>query len=82
MPLYVFLPDDAGKDGNEKGKMVKVWNGLGNELLNLDKYELVFPIDANVETKARLVGALFLMNEIFFASEREQEGSAGDLGAL
>ena len=31
-----------------------------------DKFEVEFPADANTNAKARLLGALFLINQLFF----------------
>jgi hypothetical protein len=48
------------------GKISKVWAGLGKEVMGLHKFEIVFPEDADVVNKARLIGAMFLLNELFF----------------
>ena len=68
MPLYVYKPSDTN---NEVGKIVKVWAGLGKELFGLHKFEVQFPEDADLLNKARLIGAMFLVNELFFRADNE-----------
>ena len=65
-PLYIYDPNNTEK---EVGKIVKVWAGLGKEIIGSHKFEVVFPDNADVVTKARLIGAMFLMNELFFRPE-------------
>ena len=51
------------------GKIAKVWSGLGTELFSdATNFELEFPKEdaANYSGKARLLGAVFLINQLFF----------------
>jgi hypothetical protein len=74
IPLYVFRAEDSHKSrGNEVGKIVKVWAGLGKEFFGIHKFEVTFPDDATVETKAQLIGAMFLLNELFFRTDNKTE---------
>ena len=59
------------------GKIVKVWAGLGKEVLGLHKFEVQFPDNSDVVTKARLIGAMFLMNELFFRPEEGEDNWEG-----
>lgn len=50
---------------------LKVWSGLVNEVFtDADKFEIEFPEGTDAETRANLLGALFLINMIFFESAK------------
>lgn len=68
VPIYVYPGDATSLDKDNKiGGMVKIWSGLGSELFtDADKFELDFPPGADPSAKARLLGTLFLMNQLFF----------------
>ncbi len=70
IPFYIYTPEN---DNEHVGKIVKIWAGLGNELLGVHQYEVEFPPGANEEAKARLVGAMFLINELFFRKNDDKE---------
>jgi hypothetical protein len=73
IPFYVYPPGASGEKGSEVGKIVKVWGGLSQEIFtDADTFELKFPADANYEAKLRLLGAVFLLNQIFFESSKDQ----------
>mmetsp|Transcript_42463 Transcript_42463/g.96668 ORF Transcript_42463/g.96668 Transcript_42463/m.96668 type:complete len:257 (+) Transcript_42463:95-865(+) len=70
VPFYVFPLTAEAVKGQEVGRIVKVWAGLGTELFSdADKFELVFPAGAKPDTKARLLGSLFLLNQLFFETK-------------
>ena len=71
IPLYVFPPGKSGQKGHEVGKIVKVWAGFAKEFFDIHKFEVTFPPEADVESKARLVGAMFLLNELFFRPDND-----------
>jgi len=63
VPYYVYTPEDRS---NEVGKIVKIWVSLGTEMLGMNQYECDFPSNATPQQKAVLMGATFLINELFF----------------
>ena len=82
VPIYIYPPGttDFGTD-NKIGYITKVWSGFGTELFtDADKFEVEFPPGATPDSKARILGTLFLMNQLFF---EEGQGMASEiLGVL
>jgi len=79
IPFYIFHPDDE-TNAEPKGKIVKVWSGLVNELFtDADRFECAFPGEAGGESKARLVGALLLVNHLHFEYSEAAHQHAGDV---
>eukprot|EP01032_Pedospumella_encystans_P008736 gene8736-10337_t len=75
VPFYIYEPGQHVM-GQEVGKVVKIWSGLLNEVYtDADKFELRFPANADSHNKARLLSALFLINQLFF--ENNYSGSGG-----
>ncbi|KAJ1485215.1 Scramblase [Baffinella frigidus] len=73
VPFYVYPEGSKHVTGQQVGKIVKVWAGLGTEMFtDADKFELVFPEGANPESKARLLGSLFLLNQLLFEDESKE----------
>ena len=64
-PFYVY---DANKTSDKVARICKVYAGAVGELMDAHKFELEFPQTSSPEQKARLVGACFLINELFFRS--------------
>ncbi|XP_037069057.1 phospholipid scramblase 2-like [Pollicipes pollicipes] len=62
--------DVLSADGDEEvGFITKVWSGLTKELFtDSDRYGIVFPDDLDVNMKATLLGAAFLVDFMFFES--------------
>ncbi|KAJ8048522.1 Phospholipid scramblase 2 [Holothuria leucospilota] len=59
----LMTPDDS----QEIGKISKQWSGLGKELYTkADNFGITFPVDLNVNVKGTLLGALFLIDFMFF----------------
>ena len=57
------------------GSIVKVWAGLKNELFtNAHTFEVEFPSDAQPDAKARILGGILLINEVFFQKDSNQGG--------
>jgi hypothetical protein len=51
-----------------------VWGGIAKEFLtDADTFEVQFPADADPDTKLRIVGGVFLINQLFF--ERQKGGA-------
>ena len=78
IPFYIF-PADASTSSKPAGKIVKIWSGLVKEAFtDADNFELEFPSDAQNDSKARLIGALFLLNQLYFeksqAAHRWEDG--------
>lgn len=74
IPFYVFDPTAASTVGEEKGRIVKVWKGLGTELLtDADNFEVEFPVDSDPASRARLLAAMFFINQLHF----ENKGGGG-----
>jgi len=66
VPFYVYDPKSTvyEKD-NMLGKIVKVWSGLFKEAFTeADTFEVTFPPGAASASKARLMGSLFLINQL------------------
>jgi hypothetical protein len=74
IPCYIYpannnTPNGGGFSSINDGKIAKVWSGLGTELFSdATNFELEFPKEdaANYSGKARLLGAVFLINQLFF----------------
>jgi len=76
IPFYVFPPGVEQEKGNEVGSIVKIFGGLSTELFtDADKFEMKFPPGAKSDTKARMLGSLFLLNQLYF--EGGNQGAAG-----
>ncbi|OQX87652.1 MAG: scramblase [Candidatus Omnitrophica bacterium 4484_70.2] len=55
------------RNGEEVGKISKKWSGLGQELFTrADNFNIVFPPGIDGEQKGVLLGALFLIDMLFF----------------
>jgi hypothetical protein len=62
----VYLPGKTGK-GEEVGYIVKHWGGWVAEVFtDADNYEVRFPEGADPQSKSRMLGATFLVNQLFF----------------
>jgi len=74
VPFYLYDISQTGDhdDSNVRGKIVKVWAGLLNTFIDVHKFEVEFPINADANEKARICGATFLINEIYFHEEKKQ----------
>jgi len=79
VPFYVFPWDSKGPFDKEHklGHLTKVWTGWANAFFNAHTFEVDFPSDANAETRARLLAALFLVNQTHFQMDSSQSGDAG-----
>lgn len=66
-------------DGKTKvGKIYKQWSGVIKEAFtDADNFGISFPIDLDVRTKATLLGALFLIDYMFFETTREKRDGLG-----
>jgi uncharacterized protein YxjI len=55
------------RDGTELGEIVKNWSGLAKEVFtDADNFSVKFPPGADADQKAALLGALFLIDIIYF----------------
>ncbi|XP_049547182.1 phospholipid scramblase 1-like isoform X2 [Anopheles darlingi] len=56
-------------DGTEVGKVTKQWTGMAQEYFtDADNFGISFPMNLDVRVKATLLGALFLIDYMFFES--------------
>ncbi|XP_071839611.1 phospholipid scramblase 1-like [Apostichopus japonicus] len=54
-------------DGEEIGAVTKVWNGVVKEMCtNADTFSLTFPKDLDVKQKATILGAMFLIEFMYY----------------
>ena len=76
IPVYLYPPGSPSTDRNAKiGKIVKIWAGLGNELFtNAHTFEVEFPKEAAADSKARILGGVLLVNEVFFQKDSNPGG--------
>ncbi|PIK58872.1 putative phospholipid scramblase 1 [Apostichopus japonicus] len=57
----------SGNDGEEIGAVTKVWNGVVKEMCtNADTFSLTFPKDLDVKQKATILGAMFLIEFMYY----------------
>ena len=82
IPFYIYPANEDGSDASDKevGKIVKVWSGLSKELFtDADNFEVTFPEGCSSGQKVNLVGATFLVNQLFFESDKAdgEEAAAG-----
>ena len=65
-------------DGStEVGKISKQWSGLLREAFtDADNFGISFPMDLDVRMKATLIGALFLIDFMFFEKKQNEEQDA------
>eukprot|EP01038_Epipyxis_sp_PR26KG_P010734 gene10734-14418_t len=73
IPFYFYEP---GNESKEVGGVTKVWRGLGSEIFtDADSFELDFPPGSDVESKFRLLAAVFLINQLFFEGQDKNNNS-------
>jgi len=55
---------------NQIGKISKQWTGLVKEsFTDADNFGISFPVDLDVKMKASLLGALFLIDMMYFETD-------------
>ncbi len=63
----------AGDDRSEIGVITKQWSGLLREgWTDADNFGVTFPVDLDVRMKAVLLGAVFLIDFMFFEKSGDQ----------
>jgi len=62
-------------DGSQEvGKITKQWSGMAKEMfVDADNFGISFPIDLDVNMKATLLGALFLIDFMYFETKQNKE---------
>jgi len=74
IPFYIYKEGVPPVDGNQVGKIIKMWRGMGTEVFSdAASFNVEFPADADAAGKARLVGTTFYINMLFF----EKGGDGG-----
>lgn len=74
IPFYYFPPNGSSSKENKLGdaNLTKIWTNVGRELFtDATTFEHVFPADANGDAKITMVGAAFLINQLFFEGGNE-----------
>ena len=67
IPFYVYAPGVSPSDGNQVGKIVKLWRGLGTEFFtDAASFRTEFPKGIDAVGKARILGTVFFVNILFF----------------
>uniref|UniRef100_A0A182J931 Phospholipid scramblase n=1 Tax=Anopheles atroparvus TaxID=41427 RepID=A0A182J931_ANOAO len=62
------------KDGTEVGKVTKQWTGFVQEhFTDADNFGINFPMDLDVRVKATMLGALFLIDYMYFESNDKKK---------
>ena len=69
VPFYVYSTENHSKDVPD-GKIVRMWGSLATELIGIHQFECDFPINATAEHKSALMGATYLLNDIFFKPQK------------
>jgi len=60
--------------GTQVGQIRKQWSGIVKELFtDADNFGVTFPLDLDVKVKATLLGAIFLIDFMFFEKEGNKE---------
>jgi len=64
------------KNDESVGKITKQWSGFAKEAFtDADNFGITFPLDLDVKVKAVLVGAVFLIDFMFFEQAQDQQQS-------
>lgn len=72
IPFYIFKPGVPLVRGQESGKIIKLWRGLGTEVFtDAASFQVDFPEDAEPASKARLLGTTMFINIQFFEKGNE-----------
>merc|ERR1719340_560803 len=70
----VLSPDGSA----EVGKISKQWSGFLKETFtDADNFGINFPMDLDVKMKATLLGALFLVDFMYFEKQNQNSGGGG-----
>ena len=64
----------SANSGEKVGKISKQWTGLVKEAFtDADNFGVSFPLDLDVKVKATLLGAVFLIDFMFFEKSQNNE---------
>jgi len=67
IPFYVFPPTGGTTKEEKIGFITKIWAGMTSEVFtDAAKFEVQFPNGSSTDQKARLLGGVFLLNQLFF----------------
>lgn len=62
----------------EVGKVTKQWTGIVNEMFtDADTFGITFPMDLSVKAKATMLGAVMLLDFMFFEKQNNNNGGGG-----
>jgi len=72
IPFYIYAPN-GDSEKKSVGKIIKMWRGFGTEMFtDAASFQIEYPTDADAKAKARLLGATFFINILFFESKNEK----------
>ncbi len=69
IPFYVYEPADLD---NKKGSIVKLFGGAAEVFTGAHNLDLFFPPNADANTRVNLLGALGLINMVYFQQQAEK----------
>ena len=73
IPFYIYPPGKGAK-GEEIGKIIKLWRGLGTEVFtDASSFQVEFPKGIDETAKARVLGSTFFINLLFFEKGNSHE---------
>jgi hypothetical protein len=74
VPFYIYADVNGVKSSEHDGKIVKVWRNLATEMFtDADNFEVEFPKNSSDDTKATILGGVFLLNQLFFETNSQQK---------
>jgi len=64
----------SSQTGEQVGIITKQWSGIGKEAFtDADNFGISFPLDLDVKVKATLLGALFLIDFMYFETQNQNQ---------
>lgn len=70
IPFYIYKHDED-EPGKHVGEIVKIWGGLTSELFTAaDTFMVKYPEGSDTNTKANLIGATLMINQLFFEAQK------------
>lgn len=66
-------------NGHEVGMIAKQWSGCCKEAFtDADNFSISFPLDLDVKAKATLMGAMFLLDFLYFENNKNANENQSD----
>ena len=71
LPIYIYPPGKGGK-GEEVGKIIKLWRGMGTEVFtDATSFQVDMPKGIDAAAKSRILGTTMFINMLFFETGQE-----------